>query len=347
MKTMSPYRAKWLSRSAASFGLLLLLGLVYLLFGWGLQQSDSAASYELIAYWTEADGQEFDEPFGIAVDPRNGNVIITDAKAFQVLVLSESGDLIRAFGSQGDGPGQFENPTGVAVDSDGTIYVSDYDLDRIQKFSETGEFVLTWGSSGTTNEQFDSPNGVAVDATGTVYVADFYNKVVKVFDTGGRFLRILGEPGQFGSGRLDYPTDVAAARDGAVLVADAYNYRIQRFDAEGRPRAAWGWHMFRVLPRPADGPQGFNVPSGIAFSPKDGFVHVADSANHRVVLLDGNGAFVTDWTIAEEGSGYHSPVAVAVSPDGRRVYLTDIANKRVIVLGVKSEKEKVNEVEKS
>ena len=344
---MGQYNAKWLIRSAAALGLLLLLGIVYLSFGWGLAKAKVEASYRLIGYWTEAGGQQFREPFGIAVDMRNGNVVLTDAKACRVVVFSESGEVLLSFGSQGDGPGQFENPTGVAVALDGSIYVADYDLDRIQKFSESGEFLLAWGSAGSSNEQFDSPNGIAVDAGGNVYVADFFNKAIKVFDAKGSFLRTLGEPGQFGAGRLDYPTDVEVAQDGTVLVADAYNYRIQRFDARGLPRASWGRHMFRVLPRPAGGPQGFNVPTGVSFGPNKKFIHVADSGNGRVVMLDEEGGFVTDWTIREEGNGYHAPVAVATSPDGRRVYLTDIANQRVIVLEVESEKEKSNEATES
>ena len=74
---------------------------------------------------------------------------------------------------------------------------------------------------------------------------------------------------------------------------------------------------------------------------------MADSGNGRVMMLDKDGAFVTDWAIREEGNGYHTPVAVATSPDGQKVYLTDIANQRVIVLGVKSETEKIDETKNS
>ena len=331
---MGRYNAKWLSRLAAALVLLLLLGIVYLLFGWGLAKAKVEASYHLIGYWTETGGQQFREPFGIAVDMRNGNVVLTDAKAFRVVVLSESGEVLRSFGSQGEGQGQFENPTGVAVAPDGSIYVADYDLDRIQKFSESGEFLLEWGSSGEGDEQFDSPNGLALDRAGNVYVADFYNKVVKSFDAEGNFLRTIGRPGQWGRGALDYPTDVDVSADGTLLVADAYNYRIQRFGSDGHARSNWGWHLFWLLPRPSGAQRGFNVPTGIASGPHGEVIHVADSANHRVVMLDGTGGFITDWTIAEEGSGYYTPAGVAASPDGRKIYLSDIANHRVIVLEV-------------
>lgn len=331
---MSQHKRKSLRAGAAAFGLLLLFGTTYLFFGWGLKTSDTEASYGLIAYWSEANGQAFEEPFAIAVDARNGNVVVTDAKAQRVAVFDDEGNFIRSIGSPGEGPGEFQNPTGVAVGPDGSIYVADFDLDRIQQFSESGEFLLSWGSSGDGDDQFDSPNGLAVDEAGNVYVADFYNKVVKVFDAEGDFLRTVGKPGQWGRGALDYPTGVDVSAHGALFVADAYNYRIQKFDSDGHPESNWGWRLFRLVPRPSDSRRGFNVPTGVTLDPKRGFIHVADSANHRVVMLDREGAFVTEWEIPEEGSGYHTPVAVAASPDGKRLYVTDIANQRVILLAV-------------
>ena len=75
---MSQRRQKSLRAAAAALGLLLIFGAAYLIFGWGLGKSDTEASYGLIAYLTEANGQSFEEPFAIAVDARNGNVVVTD-----------------------------------------------------------------------------------------------------------------------------------------------------------------------------------------------------------------------------------------------------------------------------
>ena len=59
--------------------------------------------------------------------------------ALQDRVIAESDDssikFVYELGTDGDGEGQFDDPTGVAVASDGSVYVVDKDNDRIQKFS--------------------------------------------------------------------------------------------------------------------------------------------------------------------------------------------------------------------
>lgn len=302
-----------------------------------LAASAQRASYHEVGRWTDGGGKPLREPFGIAVNPHSGSVLVADARNHQVVVYNQDGAFVRALGSEGTSAGEFSKPTGVAVSWDGSIYVSDYDLDRVQKFTAEGKFVLQWGSSADSRDQLRSPNGLAIDRDGNVYVADFYNKVVKVFDAHGRFLHNVGEPGQWGRGALDYPTDVDIAPDGTILVADAYNHRIQLFAADSAPLAAWGWHLLWVWPRPAGGARGFDIPTGVAASPEGRFVHIADSANARVVMLDRQGGFVTEWKIAKPNGTYHSPVMLAASPDGRRVYATDIANHRILVLEVRTD----------
>ena len=104
---------------------------------------------------------------------------------------------ITKWGSYGSGDGQFNAPSGVAVDSSGNVYVADTDNHRIQKFNSSGGFITKWGSSGSGDGQFNYPYGVAVDSSGNVYVADTSNDRIQKFNSTGGFITKWGS---YGSG---------------------------------------------------------------------------------------------------------------------------------------------------
>jgi len=53
------------------------------------------------------------------------------------------------FGTSGQGDGEFNRPTGVAVDKDGTIYVTDFKNDRLQVFDADGSFITKLAGEAT------------------------------------------------------------------------------------------------------------------------------------------------------------------------------------------------------
>jgi len=287
--------------------------------------------YELAGYWdgAGAPGGRFDRPNGIAVSP-DGDVYVVDARK-RVVRLDSSGMFKAEWGREGEGPGEFSNPMGVAVSPDGSVFVSDFDLDRVQKFSADGKYLFQFGRPGSGSGEFDAPAGVAVDGTGSVYVADFYNHRIHEFSGEGAFQSVIGRPGRLGDGALNYPTGVDVAADGRLVVADAYNYQLQWFDANGRPACRLGYHLFWLWPRPVSSAGGFNVPTGVTVGP-DSAIHVADSANHRVVLLSKQGEYIAEWKIPDANPAVYSPGKIAVSPDGSRIYATDFSSNRIIVL---------------
>ena len=310
-----------------------LAGAVLWASGCGLGRAPARKRYQLSGYWTgtgiPAGG--FDRPFGIAAAP-NGDVYVTDARD-RVVKLDAEGRFEVQWGHAGNGPGAFSNPVGIAVASDGSVYVSDYDQDRVQKFSADGNFLLQFGSHGDRPGEFRAPSGLAVGRGGNVYVADFYNSRVQEFTPDGKLIRVFGYPGRVGGAALHYPTGVAALGSGEFLVADAYNYELQWFAGDGRELRRAGYHLFWLWPRPAEGAAGFDVPTGVAVGP-NGFIHVADSANHRVVMLSKDGKFASGWELPNPNPKVYSPEQVAVSPDGNTVYATGFAGDRVIVLSL-------------
>ena len=71
-------------------------------------------------------------PSGIAIEDEH--LYIADRGGNQVVVFTTTGDFVMATGSYGTAEGQFQNPSGVAVDVDGYLYVCDYGNSRVQVF---------------------------------------------------------------------------------------------------------------------------------------------------------------------------------------------------------------------
>ena len=116
-------------------------------------------------------GESTEIGYDLALDA-SGNVYVSDAHPFssgndRIQKFSPSGDVLATWGGTGTGPGQFRNPTGLAVDSKGNIYVVDSDNNRIEELSPSGTFLAQWQGPGL---QFTSK--VAVDDHGNLYVSD-------------------------------------------------------------------------------------------------------------------------------------------------------------------------------
>jgi hypothetical protein len=76
---------------------------------------------------------------GLAVAPTGstnaGYLYVTDRSNNQVLEFNASGTYVGQWGSYGTVPGEFETPSGIAVDGTGNVYVADWGDGRVQKFS--------------------------------------------------------------------------------------------------------------------------------------------------------------------------------------------------------------------
>jgi hypothetical protein len=74
----------------------------------------------------------------IALDNR-GNLYVADAGNHRVQQFDGEGRYKRTFGRKGDGPGEFDFPSRLYVDSRGHVFVNQYK--RLQEFDASGEFI--------------------------------------------------------------------------------------------------------------------------------------------------------------------------------------------------------------
>lgn len=111
---------------------------------------------------------------GIAV-ASNGDLYASNEDDHQVCRYSVSGSLLGCWGSQGNGPQQFQTPAGMTVTPGGDLLVTDDYNDRISIWTGTGQFLCTWGTSGSGPGQFVFPFDIALGPDGTCYVAELGN----------------------------------------------------------------------------------------------------------------------------------------------------------------------------
>lgn len=204
-----------------------------------------------------------------------GNFYVLDSYNRRVLKYDANRNLLLTFGSEGEGEGQFSQPSSLGVDAAGNIYVVDEVTLLVQKFSPAGEFVLAWGGQGSGEGKWTGRGWLAVDPRGYVYVVDAGNGRVLKFNTDGNFLLAWGGPG-VDPGQFNTPTDVAVDGEGNVYVVEYHGNRLQKFDENGAFLASWGSLGFA--------PQTINKALAVTVDAA-GNIYIGDTGNNRVQMV--------------------------------------------------------------
>lgn len=163
-----------------------------------------------------------------------GRLIVADAGAHCLHCFDGRGQALARWGSRGDGPGEFNFPTHLAVDAAGRVLVTDAMNGRVQILDAAGKPVGILGSAGDGGGQFGRPKGVAADRHGHIYVADALSDNVQIFNQEGQLLLRIGAAGQ-APGEFWMPAGVAVGDDDRVYVADTFNGRLQIFQYINQP----------------------------------------------------------------------------------------------------------------
>jgi sugar lactone lactonase YvrE len=272
---------------------------------------------------------------------------------------------------QGDGVPALQAPLflpyGVVVDSGEDIFIADTDNNRIRRIdgksglistiAGNGEFGSTGDGGPAKEAQLAYPTSLLVDGAGNVLFADTLNSSIRRIDAvSGQITTIAGRIGAVGyagdgtaatSALLNAPNGIALDLNNNLYIADTGNNVIRRVDANTgviSTIAGTGVAGFSGDLGPAVGAR-LNGPWGVAPSPDETRVYIADTSNNRIRLIDSTGIITT---FAGTGAGkfsgdggpaaqanFYSPSAVTFDVAGN-LYIADTGNDRVRRVGASS-----------
>ena len=108
---------------------------------------------------------------------QNGHVYVSDTGNKRIAVFDTQGTFITEFGEVGFDDGQFDEPSGLALDIEGNLYVADTWNQRIQVFSPDVDgvaqnFINKWDVEGWYGQSLDNKPYLTVGTDGFIYASD-------------------------------------------------------------------------------------------------------------------------------------------------------------------------------
>ena len=174
---------------------------------------------------------QFSHPRGIAVNPANGYIYISDMKNNRIQVFKPDSDVptyVHQFGAPGKNTGCFNLPAGLCFNKEGQLVVCDDHNCRLQVFDPNGRFLNTLGTTSAQKGLLCSPIGIATDFKGRYILTEFGSHCVTFLSPKGDILNCIRTIGE-GYGQFVHPRGVAVDSAGYVYVADNENMRVARF----------------------------------------------------------------------------------------------------------------------
>jgi len=285
------------------------------------------------------DGEgEFDSPTALVLDTGTDLLYIVDSGNNRIQIIDVNGNcsgntklgdngnddvcFVDEFGTVGNGDGEFNLPSGLALDTDSDmLYVADTNNNRIQIIDVNGNcdsgdndyladdicFVDEFGGRGNGEGEFDEPSGLALDTdSDMLYVADTDNNQIQIIDVNGNCSGNikLGDNGnddvcfvdEFGGsgsddGDFNSPADLAIdASNDMLYVLDTKNDRIQIIDVDGSCSGSDELIddvcFIDKFGKLGDEDGEFEGPLALVLDTSDDLLYVADTENDRIQVLE-------------------------------------------------------------
>ncbi len=221
------------------------------------------------------------QPLRLAITGDDTMLLTGWPEHHEITACTASGQCSTAFGSFGDGPGQFNDPVGLQFDSKNRIVVADKENNRVQFCNLDGE-CTAFGSFNSGPDampgEFWRPSSVLADGTGRLFVGENGDEVVTVCDESGQCVARMGIEG-IGNGQFKTPSSLGITSRGDLVVFESGNHRLQVCDISDFDIAG----DCVIFGEFGEGEGQFAFPKG--FVDDQDRIVIADEDNHRIQVL--------------------------------------------------------------
>jgi hypothetical protein len=159
-----------------------------------------------------------------------GNIFVSDGYGNKrVVKFDKNGNFVKAFGSRGKGPGQFEDVHTIQVDHQGNVYVGDRANKRLSVFDNDGNYKTGYINVGSPWAICITPGQhqylYSSNSTGTTDMTD--NGEIYKMELDGK---ILGKFGKGGKALKEFMAvhELDCRTDNEVYAGEISNWRVQK-----------------------------------------------------------------------------------------------------------------------
>jgi outer membrane protein assembly factor BamB len=153
----------------------------------------------LLEEWGEpgSDTAQFDfrrgngDGYGTLAFEKDGSFFVLDVGNHRIQQFDAHRRFVRAWGSFGDRPKEYDDPVGIAVAPDGSLWVLDDHRSIVEHYTASGELLGAFDPFATEPVN-GGANSLAIDSAGNLYVSGYNPNQVYVFSLDGTFIRAVG-----------------------------------------------------------------------------------------------------------------------------------------------------------
>ena len=236
---------------------------------------------------------------------RDCDIIVADTMNHRIQRFNQCGILKTTFGKQGKGPGEFNQPTGVAEMSNERIVVADRKNKRVQILTPLGTARLLLSTG-------EEPFSVCCTKDDTIIASTFKGSIM-IFDKDGYLKTKFPIVDSLTEGSP--PCYVAVNDRNEIIVSDPKTRTITTFTMKGQSIQTF---------EPICNRDGLSCsPTGICVNPLNQIL-VADGLNHTVNLYSECGTLLQELIGPNDGAG--AVQQCAVGPEGHLVVIEYTTN---------------------